>query len=99
MVTRYSWARAERAHRRTALIPTRNKTAAANESPGTRVARRTSRQAYEGKFLNEKMKVLALMTLTGSVAVLTQSYAEPSGAAHKPAASGAVERVGGHPNF
>jgi hypothetical protein len=45
------------------------------------------------------MKVLALMTLTGTVAVLTQSYAEPSGAAHKPATSGAVERVGGHPNF
>ena len=45
------------------------------------------------------MKVLALMTLTGSVAVLTQSYAEPVGAAHKPAASGAIERVGGHPNF
>jgi hypothetical protein len=45
------------------------------------------------------MKMLALMTLTGSVAVLTQSYAEPSTPAHKTAASGAMERVGGHPNF
>ena len=51
-----------------------------------------------GSFLNKNMKVLALMTLTGSVAVLTQSYAEPSSAAHKTAGA-AIDRVGGHPNF
>jgi hypothetical protein len=45
------------------------------------------------------MKMLALMTLTGSVAVLTLSYAEPNTPAHKTAASGAMDRVGGHPNF
>src|SRR6267154_2423148 len=44
------------------------------------------------------MKVLAL-TLTGSVAALTQSYAAPTVAAHKAPASKALERVGGHPNF
>jgi hypothetical protein len=52
-----------------------------------------------GSFLNKNIKVLALMTLTGSVALLTQSYAAPSGATHKAAAGAAVDRVGGHPNF
>jgi len=44
------------------------------------------------------MQLLALMTLTGSVAVMGRSYAEPNTAAHK-AASGTIDRVGGHPNF
>src|SRR5271163_4614593 len=52
-----------------------------------------------GKFLNKKIKVLALMTLAGSAAGLTQSYAAPENTAHKAAASGAIDRVGGHPNF
>ena len=33
------------------------------------------------------------------MAALTQSYAAPTAAAHKAAAGGAIERVGGHPNF
>src|SRR6267154_1813649 len=44
------------------------------------------------------MKVLAL-TLTGSVAALTQSYAATTTAAHKTPAGKALEHVGGHPNF
>src|SRR5277367_146854 len=45
------------------------------------------------------MKLWALATLVCSVAALGQSYAAPAAAAHKAAASGAIERVGGHPNF
>jgi len=44
------------------------------------------------------MKVMAVLALTGAAALLTRSYAEPATAAHKPAA-GAIDRVGGHPNF
>lgn len=44
------------------------------------------------------MKVWALLTLTGSVAALSYSYAAPA-VPHKKPASGAIERVGGHPNF
>ena len=39
------------------------------------------------------------MTLTGSAFALTQSYAAPAPAPHKAAASGAIPRVHGHPNF
>jgi hypothetical protein len=49
------------------------------------------------------MTVLALVTLAGSVAALTQSLAASPTAspapAHKSPASGAIDRVGGHPNF
>jgi hypothetical protein len=52
------------------------------------------------------MKVLALFGLAGSMATLTASYAAPTAApqgptaaTHKAAAGGAIERVGGHPNF
>src|SRR5579864_4366996 len=44
------------------------------------------------------MKAWALL-LTGSVAALSQSIAAPTAAAHKTPAGGAIERVGGHPNF
>jgi hypothetical protein len=66
-----------------------------------------------GEFLNKKIKVLALVTLTGSVTALTQSYAAPtaapagaartaaapSAASHKTPGGGAIERFAGHPNF
>jgi len=43
------------------------------------------------------------VTLTGSVAALTQSYAAstaaPGSAAHKTSTSSAIDRVAGHPNF
>jgi hypothetical protein len=52
-----------------------------------------------GGVLNKKMNLWALVTLTGSVAALSQSYAAPTAAAHKTPANSAVERVGGHPNF
>jgi len=55
--------------------------------------------ANEGKFLSNKMKVLALMTLTGSAATLTQSYAAAPAVAAKKCAACTLERVGGHPNF
>jgi hypothetical protein len=45
------------------------------------------------------MKVLALMTLTGSAVALTQSYAAPASTPHKAGPSGAIPRVSGHPNF
>src|ERR1700759_3636181 len=44
------------------------------------------------------MKLWALL-MTGSVAALSQSFAAPTAAAHKTPAGGAIERVGGHPNF
>jgi hypothetical protein len=43
------------------------------------------------------MKILALVA-GGSVVLLTQSFAAPAAPAHKTPA-GAIERVGGHPNF
>ena len=53
-----------------------------------------------GKFLNKKMKVLALVTVAGSVAAMSSmSYALPAAAPHKASAAGASDRVGGHPNF
>ena len=45
------------------------------------------------------MKAWALVTLTGPLAALTSSHAAPTSAAHKAPARGAIERVGGHPNF
>jgi hypothetical protein len=46
------------------------------------------------------MKVLAVMTLTGSAVLLTQSYAATTTAAHKEKTSGGpIDRVGGRPNF
>src|SRR5258708_3320757 len=44
------------------------------------------------------MKIWALLTLTGSVAALTCSYAAPA-APHKTPAGGAIDRVAGHPNL
>jgi len=61
----------------------------------------------EGKVLNKKMGMLALVGLTGLAASMTASSAgatsaapgtAPGTAGHK-AAGGAIERVGGHPNF
>ena len=52
------------------------------------------------------MKVLALVTVAGSVAAMSMSHAQPAAAPHKAAAAphkesaaGAIDRVGGHPNF
>src|ERR1700690_3365520 len=52
------------------------------------------------------MKVLALVTVAGSVAAMSMSQAQPAAAPHKAAAAphkestaGAIDRIGGHPNF
>jgi hypothetical protein len=45
------------------------------------------------------MKIWALVTLTGSVAALTCSYAAPTAAPHKTPSGSTIDRVGGHPNF
>src|ERR1700727_2965138 len=39
------------------------------------------------------------MAVAGTVAALSQSEAAPTAAAHKTPAGGAIERIGGHPNF
>jgi hypothetical protein len=52
-----------------------------------------------GKFLNKKIKVLVLVTVAGSVAAMSMSHAQPAAAPHKASAAGALDRVGGHPNF
>jgi hypothetical protein len=51
-----------------------------------------------GKFLNKKMQVAALMILGSAVGMTTSRAVSPS-AAPKASVSGAMERVGGHPNF
>jgi hypothetical protein len=53
------------------------------------------------------MKVLALMTVAASAAAMSMSYAQSAAAPLKPAAApphkasaaGAIDRIGGHPNF